>query len=191
MPYNYGQIGPQAGQQPMPQSQNMNGFQQPMIYQTPVQVPMPQPVPQIQPQVQPQMQQQIPQVQMPDMNQMNQQQMPQQRNTFEYVGDIVEAKLWRLAPGEKVIMRDSNQPLEYRKTRDTSGKYLPLEIYQLVRVEEQPQQPQTQQMQPVQPIQNGPQIDLSEYVKVSDLGPIIDKMLNERLEAAVDKALSK
>ena len=202
MPYNYGQMGPNQGNQ-----MNQNGFQQNnrfmnqqdpnnfqnnqfMNPQNPNNFQQPQPI----------FQPQFPQ--MPQMNAPQQfaQESPQQKLTdsFSYVSDIVEAKLWQLRPGESAILKDSNQPFEYRKARDPSGKYLPFEIYMLTKVDENTMQPMANnflQQQPVNPIQNEPisqpQIDLSEFLKKCDLESVIAPIIDKKIEEAVDRALAR
>lgn len=124
--------------------------------------------------------QQNPQAQIPPSFQQNTQvpQIQQPVNQFEWVsGGEMEATAYPLAPGHSVILMDSENPVIYLKTRESNGKYLPMEIYDLVKREKTPQVPQTQTQT---------QIDLSAYVRKDDLGNIIAPLIQE----AVDKALA-
>ena len=122
-----------------------------------------------------QMQPQIPQLQQPN-------QMQQPMNEFVWVQGVNEATMYPLAPGHTIMMMDSNDLVMYMKTRESNGRYLPMDIYDLVKRSNQQQT--VQQMQ--QPANVQPQIDLSEYVRKDDLSSIIGPMIQE----AVDKALA-
>lgn len=105
-------------------------------------------------------------------------QIQQPVNQFEWVsGGEMEATAYPLAPGHSVILMDSENPVIYLKTRESNGKYLPMEIYDLVKREKMQQVPQAQTQT---------QIDLSAYVRKDDLGNIIAPLIQE----AVDKALA-
>lgn len=124
---------------------------------------------------------------MNQMNQMNQgyqipntQQIPGQPvNGFVWVQGEMEAKMYPVAAGNSVMLMDSENPVLYMKTRDNTGKYLPMETYDLV-------QRVTPQVSQGAGAVAAPQIDLSEYVKISEL----ETMINEKVKEAVDKALA-
>ena len=159
MPYNYGNYNMvQWSQQQIPQVQQpVQQFQQ-QIPQVP---PVQQPVQQIQ---------QIPQV--PPVQ--------QPVNGFVWVQGEMEAKMYPVAAGNSVMLMDSENPVLYMKTRDNTGKYLPMEIYDLIlRVpNQQPQQAPQQTQQP--------SIDFSQYVKRSEL----EELFEIKVKEAVDKALA-
>lgn len=106
---------------------------------------------------------------------MNQQpQMPQpQQNTvgFVWVQGEAAAKAYPVAPGNSVLLMDSDSPTLYMKSTDNTGKPLPLEIYDLVKREDVIASPKETQ----------PQIDLSEYVKMSDLEAKVKEMIKKAL----------
>lgn len=99
-------------------------------------------------------------------------------NGFVWVQGEMEAKMYPVAAGNSVMLMDSENPVMYMKSRDSTGKYLPLETYDLVLRTPQVNQVNHEQMQP--------QIDLSEYVKISD----VDRIISEKVQAAVEKALA-
>ena len=104
------------------------------------------------------------------MNQMQMQQ-PQSNNAgFVWVQGEAAAKAYPVAAGNSVLLMDSEAPVLYMKSTDVSGRPLPMETYDLVKrenvVAQQPKQPQ---------------IDLSEYVKMSDLESKVKELVNKAL----------
>jgi len=98
---------------------------------------------------------------------------------FVWVQGEAGAKAYPVAAGNSVLLMDSENPVLYMKSTDQSGRPLPIEVYDLVKRQDNP--PQQRIPQPV--IQQ--QIDLSGYVKLSDL----DSLLEPRVQAMVNKAL--
>lgn len=96
-------------------------------------------------------------------------QMPAQNGgSFAYCMGIEGAKAFSIAPNQTVFLMDSNDPIAYIKSADMSGKQT-LRIFDMVeRSEETPHEE--------------PKIDMSEYVKRSD----IEGMISD----AVDKAMA-
>lgn len=114
-----------------------------------------------------------PQYSQTPMNQMQMQpQMQQQSNNagFVWVQGEAAAKAYPVAAGNSVLLMDSEAPVLYMKSTDVSGRPLPMETYDLVKrenvVAQQPKQPQ---------------IDLSEYVKMSDLESKVKELVNKAL----------
>ena len=107
------------------------------------------------------------------MNQMQMQpQMQQQSNNagFVWVQGEAAAKAYPVAAGNSVLLMDSEAPVLYMKSTDVSGRPLPMETYDLVKRENVvAQQPKAQQ------------IDLSEYVKMSDLESKVKELVNQAL----------
>lgn len=159
MPYNYGNF------------QNNGYTMTPNYNQTPVTWN--------QPQYYQQQQNQYSQAQ--QMSQMPQ--MPQQQQSsnpgFVWVQGEAGAKAYPVAAGNSVLLMDSENPVLYMKSTDSQGKPLPIEVYDLVKREPVSYQqiPQTQFQQKM------PDLDLSEYVKKSDLEAKVSEL--------IDKALSK
>lgn len=119
------------------------------------------------------------------MNQMQQPQQPVQNNQpagnqgFVWVQGEAGAKAYPVAAGNSVLLMDSESPVLYMKSTDISGRPLPIETYDLVKREERPVIPQA----PVQQQQTQqPQIDLSQYVKMSDLEAKVEELVNKALE---------
>ena len=114
---------------------------------------------------------------------MNQMQPPQQNNQstgnqgFVWVQGEAGAKAYPVAAGNSVLLMDSESPVLYMKSTDISGRPLPIETYDLVKREEKPIIPQA----PVQQAHQ-PQIDLSQYVKMSDLEAKVEELVNKALE---------
>lgn len=111
-----------------------------------------------------------PQYSQTPMNQMQMQQ-PQSNNAgFVWVQGEAAAKAYPVAAGNSVLLMDSEAPVLYMKSTDVSGRPMPMEIYDLVKrenaVASQPKQPQ---------------IDLSEYVKMSDLESKVKELVNQAL----------
>ena len=70
---------------------------------------------------------------------------------------------------------DSDEPVLYMKATDNTGRPLPLEVYDLVKREDSPSIPKVE-------AKPQPQIDLSEYVKISDLEAKVKEMTKEALD---------
>lgn len=90
---------------------------------------------------------------------------------FIWVQGEAAAKAYPVAPGNSVLLMDSDSPTLYMKSTDNTGKPLPLEIYDLVKREDVIASPKETQ----------PQIDLSEYVKMSDLEAKVKEMIKKAL----------
>lgn len=115
-------------------------------------------------------------------NQMPQMQQPQQNQPignagFVWVQGEAGAKAYPVAAGNSVLLMDSENPVLYMKSTDSSGKPLPIETYDLVK-----RVNASYQMPPAQ-APKAPEIDLSEYVKSSEL--------EAKVMELIDKALGK
>lgn len=109
-----------------------------------------------------------------------QQPQPQQNQTtgnagFVWVQGEAGAKAYPVAAGNSVLLMDSEAPVLYMKSTDSSGRPLPIETYDLVKREPVSHQPPVQQKMP--------EIDLSNYVKNEDL--------EAKVMELIDKALGK
>lgn len=159
MAYNYGNFQPAGYQMPnyvqpqqMPQMQFQNQYSQAMPQQQQnqyVQAIPPQP----------------------------QQNQPTGNAGFVWVQGEAGAKAYPVAAGNSVLLMDSEAPVLYMKSTDSSGRPLPIETYDLVKREAVSYQ------MPVQAAPKAPEIDLSEYVKASDL----ESMVNALIEKALGK----
>lgn len=108
---------------------------------------------------------------MNNMQMQPQMQQPQSNNAgFVWVQGEAAAKAYPVAAGNSVLLMDSEAPVLYMKSTDVSGRPLPMEIYDLVKRENVVAQ---------QPKQS--QIDLSEYVKMSDLESKVKELVNKAL----------
>lgn len=105
---------------------------------------------------------------------MNQPQQQTNNAGFVWVQGEAAAKAYPVAAGNSVLLMDSDAPVLYMKSTDNTGKPLPMETYDLVK-----RNPVSYQMQQA-PQQ--PQIDLSEYVKMSDLEAKVNELVNKALE---------
>lgn len=114
---------------------------------------------------------------------MNQPQQPVQNTQstgnqgFVWVQGEAGAKAYPVAAGNSVLLMDSESPVLYMKSTDISGRPLPIETYDLVKREEKPIIPQA----PVQQVQQ-PQIDMSQYVTMSELEAKVEELVNKALE---------
>lgn len=106
-----------------------------------------------------------------------QQQQTSPINGFAWVRNKSECDTFLIAPGDSVILMNSELPELYFLSRDQSGKYNPLEAYDLVRQGQQRQILQPQQ-QP-QPLQQ--QIDTSHFVTAQE----VEKMIQSKLDRAL------
>lgn len=112
------------------------------------------------------------------MSQIPQMQQPQSNNQgFVWVQGEAGAKAYPVAAGNSVLLMDSEAPVLYMKSTDSSGRPLPIETYDLVKREAVSYQA------PQVPAPKAPEIDLSEYVKASDL----EAMVNALIEKALGK----
>ena len=82
----------------------------------------------------------------------------QNNGSIVWVQGKAGAEAYPVAPGNKIMLMDSNDPILYVKSADTSGKPMPLVIYDLVERKES-----VEQVKPVEPII--PEID---YDKIKD-----------------------
>lgn len=155
MAYNYGNIY----QNPYQQYQNYAYPPNNMMTQLNSQVSMnPQPMPNVP------MQQPV-------------QQQTSGTSGFIWVQGEAGAKAYPVAAGNSVLLMDSENPVLYMKSTDASGRPLPMETYDLVKREEAIQRPTVPQSNAL-PTQ---QIDLSEYVKMSDLEAKVQELINKAL----------
>ena len=113
--------------------------------------------------------------------QMSPQPQPQMQNqSIIWVQGEAGAKAYPVAAGQSVLLMDSEDAVLYVKSTDMTGRPLPMESYDLVKRDTVVSLPQISQK--AQPAKMG-----EEYVKKSDL----ESTINEIVEKAVDKALSK
>lgn len=84
------------------------------------------------------------------------------------------AYAYPVAPGNTMILMDSDNPVVYKKSTDEHGKPLPMDVYDLIKREHTI-------------TSSAPVIDLKDYVKKSDL----EAYINERLERELDRRMSQ
>ena len=63
-------------------------------------------------------------------------QQPQQDTMFKWVQGRAGAEAFSLAPGTSAFLMDSNEPILYAKATDSYGRYMPLQSYKLVPMED-------------------------------------------------------
>lgn len=96
--------------------------------------------------------------------------MPSTSNSILWVQGRAGAEAYPVAPGGKVMLMDSNEPILYVKSADTTGKPMPLVIYDLVeRVET------TEKETPV--VAKAPEIDY-EKIKAMIASEVSSQMSN-------------
>ena len=106
---------------------------------------------------------------------MNQQQNAQQafmQPILSYVANRTAADLFNVNFGQSAILVDMDAPYVYKKARGVDGKLLPLEIYDLVKHEEQV---------------ITPTVNLEGYVRYED----IDRIVAEEVEKRITEAFAK
>ena len=103
---------------------------------------------------------------------------PQQNNGITWVQGIEGAKAWQLAPNSNAILLDSeNEGRFYIKISDNVGM-CSLRIFDYVEVTNTPNATE-------------PNINLSEYVKKSELQALINEILGERNEQSIQPTKSE
>jgi len=97
-------------------------------------------------------------------------------NTFQWVQGQAAAEAYLVAPGNSVILMDSNAPVIYFKSADQNGRYLPMKTYDLVeRVADIPEQK--------------PAIDTSSFVKRDEIEKLIAAEVDRQLNAPTKKGV--
>lgn len=66
-----------------------------------------------------------------------QQPATQQDTMFKWVQGRAGAEAFSLAPGTSAFLMDSNEPILYAKATDSYGRYMPLQSYKLVPIDDQ------------------------------------------------------
>lgn len=97
-------------------------------------------------------------------------------NGFVWVQGEAGAKAYPVGSGNTVLLMDSENPVLYIKSTDNSGRPFPMETYDLIKRENSPVGNSQKQS-----------VDLSDYVKKSE----INEMLETMVQQAVDAALAK
>lgn len=95
----------------------------------------------------------------------------QQNNSIVWVQGEEGAKAYPIAPGNTVLLMDSESPVIYLKRADLSGRPMQMEIYDMVRRD------------PNQTSNNEQMIDLSGYVKMEEL----DNLIEEKVKKFINK----
>lgn len=106
---------------------------------------------------------------------MNQQQNYQQgfmQPILSYVANRTAADLFNVNFGQSAILVDMDAPFIYKKSRGVDGKLLPLEIYDLIKHEDQV---------------IAPTVNLEGYVRYED----IDRIVAEEVEKRITEAFAK
>ena len=98
---------------------------------------------------------------------------PASSSNIQWVQGESSALAYPVAPGNTVILMDSDEPVVYKKSTDEHGKPLPMDVYDLVK----------------RPLNSSttPNIDLSEYMKKSD----VEQYIKERLDKELDRRVSQ
>ena len=99
------------------------------------------------------------------------QQTPQQpQSNVIWVNSETEARNYPVAAGNTVMLMDNDHPVAYKKASDLSGRALPLEVYDLVKRDQEP------------PKEENHQINLDEYLtrkEFDSYASAIDKRISE------------
>lgn len=114
------------------------------------------------------------QVQNPTQAPYQVQNLTQAPNTFQWVQGEAGAKAFMVAPGNSVLLMDSENPVIYMKSTDINGRPLPMKTYDLIERQER--------HTPAQP-----DVDFGSFVKRDELTDAISAMV----EKEVSKKLSE
>ena len=102
----------------------------------------------------------------------------QQNNGMIWVAGKEEADKWPVLSGNAVALWDSNAPVIYLRQADNTGKPS-TDVYDLVKRTDEPQ-----------PQRQTPQIDLSNYMTISDAEEMIDRRVNDILSERLKKPVN-
>lgn len=95
------------------------------------------------------------------------------QNTFQWVQGRAAAEAYLVAPGNSVILMDSNEPVIYYKSADANGRYLPMKTYDLVE--------RVATVEPVHTQQS--QLDTTSFVKRDEIADLIAQEVERQLAA--------
>lgn len=121
-----------------------------------------------------QQQYRYPQYNVPQPQSYQVQNTTQAQNTFQWVQGEAGAKAFMVAPGNSVLLMDSENPVIYMKSTDINGRPLPMKTYDLIERQER--------HTPAQP-----DVDFGLFVKRDELTDAISAMV----EKEVSKKLSE
>lgn len=85
-----------------------------------------------------------------------------QTQGFQWVQGEAAAKAYPVAPGNKILLMDSENPVIYLKSADMNGRPLEMEIYDLVKRDP-----------------GEAKVEESQFVRVEELDEIIDRKISE------------
>lgn len=98
-------------------------------------------------------------------------------NTFVWVQGEAGARAYPVAPGNKIALFDSENPVVYIKSTDSNGRPLEMEIYDLVKRE-----------RPVsESVIDAHQIDMSKYITREELKDLMSSVVSEEVERAMSE----
>jgi len=98
---------------------------------------------------------------------------PTPSSSFVWVQGEAGAKGYPVAPGNRIALFDSENPVVYIKSVDLSGKPTDMEIYDLVKREPKP-------------VEEPPKVDFTNFITRDEIASII----NDSVSKEVDKAIS-
>lgn len=103
---------------------------------------------------------------------------PGSNSNISWVQGREGALAYPVAPGNTVILMDSDNPVVYKKSADEHGKPLPMDEYELRKKNSSSNSSPT--------TSSTPSVDMSLYVKKSEL----ETYVNERIRKELDKRVS-
>lgn len=103
-------------------------------------------------------------------------QQNQNPNTFQWVQGKAGAEAYPVAAGSSVILMDSNSPVIYYKSADSTGRYLPMKTYDLV-----------ERVEPVQGPNEAPNVDTSSFVTRDEIDGLVAKAVLNYLNTPAKK----
>lgn len=101
-----------------------------------------------------------------------QQVAPTPSSAFVWVQGEAGAKSYPVAPGNRVALFDSENPVVYIKSVDYSGKPAEMEIFDLVKREPKP-------------IEEAPKVDFSSFITRDEVVDVISASVSKEVEKAI------
>ena len=92
---------------------------------------------------------------------------------FVWVQGEAGAKSYPVAPGNRIALFDSENPVVYIKTVDLSGKPAEMEIFDLVKREPKP-------------IEEPPKVDFTTFITRDEIGKIVSDSVSKEVDKAIE-----
>ena len=97
---------------------------------------------------------------------------PAPSSSFVWVQGDAGAKSYPVAPGNRIALFDSENPVVYIKSVDLSGRPAEMEIYDLVRREPKP-------------VSEPPKVDLTNFITRDEISTIVSETVSKEVDRAI------